>query len=421
MPQQSPQIEIHPIKDKLPKDTPQSIDVLVRIKSPKREATQQVERPRVNLSLVIDRSGSMNGQKMPEAIAAACFCIDELKDDDHVSVVAFDSLVEVLSPAQRASEKQSIKERIKSLYPRGSTALHEGWVLGGLEVAKFQDPKAVNRVLLITDGQANVGIRNPMELSNQTQQLSERGISTSTIGIGRDFNEDLLIRMADKGSGNAWHVVEPEDMRKIFETELNGLVSQFGHSGRISITTPAGVRSVTCLNEFERDTDGGYKIPNLTSANDLDVVFRFEVDPIPASQSFGLGEFKMKYVDQQTNNPVEMSKTIEIAFVDAIEASETLINPLTREAITLIEVARERARMMERIDRGDFEGAEGYLRGSIDQMRSAASMHPSAYMDDELMSLEDELGDLMRDNPELARKKMAFRRRNRSFGKFGNL
>lgn len=418
MPQEQPHIQIHPIKTKFQKDTPQTVDVVVRIKSPVVQTDPALKRPKLNLSLVLDRSGSMSGTKMQEAIAAACYCIDELRDDDYVSIVAFDHVSQIMSPAQPAREKSILKSQIRELFARGSTALHDGWVVGGLEVAKFQDPLAVNRVILITDGEANIGLVNPAALATQAGQLNERGISTSTIGIGEQFNEDLLIRMADAGSGNTWHVVKPEDMRKIFETELNGLIAQFGHSTRLSVSIPHGVGSVTCLNEFERNSDGSYTLPNLTSANDLDVAFRFEVGSTPEGTDITIGDLRLDFVEQKSGESVRMFDSIKVDFVSASEADSAFINPITREAVKLIEMARERARTMERIDRGDYEGASGHMRESISRMMAFSRLHPSASLDDEISSLEEEFRDLMNSNPELARKKMAFRRRNRSFGKF---
>jgi Ca-activated chloride channel homolog len=418
MPQQSPQIQILPFKTKFEQDVPQTIDVVVRIKSPKIQTDDQPKRPKLNLSLVIDRSGSMDGNKMREAIEAACFCIDELGENDFLSIVGFDHTAEILSPAQPVTHKQALKERVRELYSRGSTALHDGWITGGLEVAKFQDPLAVNRVLLITDGEANVGLTHHVTLGQQSGELNERGISTSTIGIGRDFNEDLLIKMADSGGGNTWHVVTPNDMRKIFETELNGLVAQFGHSARISIAPSPGVRSITCLNEFERNHDGSYSLPSLTSANDLDIAFRIQVDGIPGGSDISIADLRLEFTEQRTGERVTITEKVQVDFAKPADVAVTPVNPVARETITLIEAARERARVMNRIDRGDYQGAQHSMRMSLDRMRTMSKEHPSASMDDEIFSMEDELRDLAGMDLEMARKKLAFRRRNRDFGKF---
>jgi Ca-activated chloride channel family protein len=186
----------------------------------------------------------MEGEKMIRAREAAMFCVDQMLPSDRLSVVTFDDRIEVLFPSEPVTNKQAMKDLIARVTARGSTALHEAWVRGGLTVSERMLDQGINRVVLITDGLANVGITSTDEIVTQSMGLFQRGVSTSTIGIGADFNEDLLMPMAQSGGGNAWHVVEPDDMQHIFQTELEGLIAQYAHTVSLSLIPADGVRIV---------------------------------------------------------------------------------------------------------------------------------------------------------------------------------
>src|SRR5688572_10398667 len=268
-----PKIEILAEKEKLIEGAKQNVDVLIRITPP--ESPAENERPKLNLGIALDRSGSMRGAKMKEARDAAKFCVDNLLSSDRFSAVIFDDRVDVLFTNQTLTDREMLHRAIDRIQDRGSTALHEGWVQAGIQVSEALDPAAINRVLLITDGLANVGETNVDRIVSQARELAGRGISTTTIGIGRDFNEDLLLPMAEAGGGNGWHVREPEDMVGIFETELQGLSRQFAHAVRLRFDTADGVRVTDLLNDFEQD--GSYILPNLLAGSPLEIVVRIEV------------------------------------------------------------------------------------------------------------------------------------------------
>ena len=164
-------------------NTDQTVDLLVRITPPEMDQTVS-KRPKLNLSMVLDRSGSMQGRKIEEARQAAKYCIDQLVATDRISTVIFDDQIDVLIPSQPVENKDLLKRSINSIVTAGSTALHEAWVRGGLQVSDHLNGAAINRVLLITDGQANVGETNVDRIVTQARELAAKGVTTSTIGIG---------------------------------------------------------------------------------------------------------------------------------------------------------------------------------------------------------------------------------------------
>ena len=401
-------VELHLEKAKLAAGTSQTVDVLVRLAPPNVDVSE-AKRPKLNIGIALDRSGSMDGAKMREAREAAKYCVDQMLPSDVFSAVIFDDEVDVLFTSQPVGDRAMLKRGIDRIEARNSTALHQGWVEAGLQVSERLDPNAINRVLLITDGQANVGETNPTRIIEHARSLGSRGVSTSTIGIGTDFNEDLLMPMAEAGQGNAWHVQEPDDMKRIFETELNGLLMQFGHTAALAISPAAGVTVEDVLNDFEKDGQGRYILPNLMHGSPLNIIVRLKVPARDIGDTLDLADFSVSYVSQTLNAP--KTETVRmVADLDSREAVDALTaNPEVLESLTLLNNARARREMMDHIDRGDYEIAK-CVRASMEQETSVLfSRVASPRLAEELEDLRD-LDPLLSRQDHSSRKRMAYRR-----------
>ena len=140
-------------------------------------------RPALNLALVLDRSGSMQGDKLRAAKAAAACAIRALESDDRVSVTIFDDTIETIVPSTLAHDKTVILRELDRVQCGGSTALHAGWVEGGMQVGRHLDMRRLNRVILLTDGLANEGETNPDRICSDVNDRAQRGISTTTMGV----------------------------------------------------------------------------------------------------------------------------------------------------------------------------------------------------------------------------------------------
>ncbi|MDX6393754.1 MAG: Ca-activated chloride channel, partial [Streptosporangiaceae bacterium] len=190
-----PQIALIPGKKVVCSDATITLDVLIRITPPQPEV--HFPRPPLNLALVLDRSGSMAmGKKMPFAREASAFAVQQLLADDRVSVTTFDDRVEVIVPGGPAADKPEIVRRIGHVQPRGSTDLHGGWAEGARQAEAARVDGGLNRVLLLSDGLANVGVTDPNTIATEARGLAARGVGTTTLGVGDSYNEDLLESMA---------------------------------------------------------------------------------------------------------------------------------------------------------------------------------------------------------------------------------
>lgn len=196
----------------------------------------------LNLALVIDRSGSMDTpDKWPYLQQSLRVFFGSLDPDDIVAVIGYDDYAEVVLPAQRVGDRRWIERTIEGLYPRGSTNLHAGLMLGFQEVDKNFDIRCNNRVILLTDGIANRGVTDSNQIAREALAYNERGIYLSTVGLGLDFNDELLSRLARQGKG-AYHFIDSaEEMDKVFRREVAGLVEKVAREVAVTVYPGEGV------------------------------------------------------------------------------------------------------------------------------------------------------------------------------------
>ena len=417
-----PKVEFFTKNAKLEAGREQTVDVLIRITPPALNTDHTSRpnwkgRPDLNLSLVLDRSGSMEGEKMIRAREAAMFCVDQMLATDRLSVVTFDDRIEVLFPSERVTNKAAMKDLISRVKARSSTALHEAWVRGGLTVSESLLDQGINRVVLITDGLANVGVTNTDEIVAQAMNLFQRGVSTSTIGIGADFNEDLLMPMAQAGGGNAWHVVEPDDMQQIFQVELEGLIAQFAHTVSLSLIPADGVRVVDVLNDFEFTDTGRYRLPNLQAGSPLNIVVQLKVGAHEIGTQLRLLDLRLGFTPQESKNAEVLKQAHTVKFATQAEVEDSVVNDEVIKTVQFLMNARARNEAIKRMDAGDYAGAQVVL-GSAWGATQALACSAAPEVIEETRSLQ-ELSSSLKDrlNDKMSRKKLAYSAYSRRTGK----
>ncbi len=200
----------------------------------------------VNLALVIDRSGSMAGEKLEYVKQAAIHVLDLLNENDHVSVVVYDDEIETLASgmAVTRSNRVEIKSAIEGVFSRNMTDLAGGWMRGCQLIASLLNLEETNRCLLLTDGLANRGITDIEEISTHARELHRRGVSTSTFGVGEGFNEHLLEAMSNQGGGKFYFISNAQEIPAIFARELSELTSVVAHQVAIKTYLPEGVNAI---------------------------------------------------------------------------------------------------------------------------------------------------------------------------------
>jgi Ca-activated chloride channel family protein len=258
-----PQIVLAPSKSALRDGGSHAFELLVRIQAPDVPAIAGMEgppRPAQALALVIDSSGSMEGRPLEQAKRCAQWVVSRMRAHDRVAVVQFNQDVKLLWPAAEVGNGQALSQTIGRIESGGCTALHGGWLEGAKALAQAVK-QGLRRVILLSDGEANVGEVEPDLIAAQCREWAGLGITTSTYGLGNGFNEDLMVAMARAGGGGHYYGHTADDLMAPFEKELEMLASLCLSEVRLSIKPAKGVQ-IEMLNDHP-NVDGVYALPDL--------------------------------------------------------------------------------------------------------------------------------------------------------------
>ena len=388
--------------------------VLAQIVAP--QAGAERTRPSVNLAIVLDRSGSMSGDKLRVAKAAVQEAIDRLKPQDRFSVVVYDDVVEVVSESTAASAeaRRSAMERLRAIEARGSTNLAEGWLRACEQVAQHLAPLGVNRCLLLTDGLANIGITDHGQLSIHAAELRARGVSTSTFGVGNDFDETLLQELADAGGGHFYYIADAPQIRDAITSEVGETLEIVARDVRLEVTARDDIR-IEPISPYKvsiRANRAVVSIGDLASGQVVDVVLRLsfpygdagrEVGAIVAltdgAAIFGAGgaapaapvRLTWSWADDRSNDAQSRDRDVD-------------------RVVARLFAARARQEAVLRNRSLDYEGARQILRGTAQRIRGYAG--EDAELRAIVVSLEREEVAYAAPMPEQLRKTVHFQSAN---------
>ncbi len=356
-----PVFEVTPSRPAVCRDARTILDLLIRIIPPLPEV--HVLRPPINLGLVIDRSGSMSsGRKMTHAREAARFAVSQMLATDRLSVTIFDEAIETIVPSAHVVDKPAISAKIQGITPRGSTALHGGWEAGAQQVLEHLVWQGMNRVLLVSDGLANFGLTDPKAICTEVQGMASREVSTSTIGVGSDYNEQLLSEMAQAGLGTYYYVDDPVQLTDIFQTELKGLMGTVGRHVELSLQLSGGVSDGGVLTELQRGTAGQLMLPDLVCDMPVTVLLRLDVAPRDGWSE--ICQFRLSWEPPDAHAGVR--EHLEVALsLDAVKKQsweQMTIDPRVRDQLALAVTIRTRDAMYEAIRGGQGDQAGVLLR-----------------------------------------------------------
>jgi len=329
------------------------------------------ERAAVNVALVLDKSGSMSGEKIARAKEAAIAAIERLQKKDIVSVVTYDSTVNVLVPATRLTDKESVIAKIRQIEAGGSTALFGGVSKGAEEVRKFLGRERVNRVILLSDGLANVGPQSPTELGDLGASLIKESIAVSTIGLGLDYNEDLMSNLADKSDGTHVFVQSASDLVAFFNAEFDDVLSVVAQEVAIDIECAEGIRPVRVIN-YDAEITGQHvvvKFNQIYSQQEKYLVLEVEVPPTESGKQRPVATVSVSYTNMQTKTTDRLTSSINVNFSDATEVVERNTNKAVAVSC-VVQVANDRnIQAMLLRDKGDVEGARKMLQNIAEYLR----------------------------------------------------
>jgi Ca-activated chloride channel family protein len=321
------------------------------------------KRAPINVGLVLDRSGSMSGEKIRKAKEAAMLFVRRLSRDDIVSVVVYDTNVSVLVPATKASDTETILAGIQKLSTGDTTALFAGVSKGAEEVRKFLDRNQVNRLVLLSDGLANVGPSSPADLATLGASLIKEGISVTTLGLGSDYNEDLMTQLAVRSDGNHAFVETPDDLAKFFDLELGAVASVVAQEVVVEIVCAEGVRPIRLLGP-QADISGQKVIASVNqiySEQERYILLEVEVPPMAEGKTLSLATVTVSYANMSTQTTDVLTSTVAIRFTKSKEQVDKEVKPeVMTAAVTQIAVVNNELAVTLR-DQGKIDEARKLL------------------------------------------------------------
>lgn len=336
-------------------------------------------RPPVNIAIVLDKSGSMGGEKIVRAREAAMGAIDRLGSNDIVTIVTYDTTVNVLIPATKLTDKEYVKKAIAGVKSSGGTALFAGVSKGAAEIRKFQDKDLVNRIILLSDGLANEGPRTPSELGALGASLKKEGISVSTLGLGLDYNEDLMAQLAARSGGNHQFIENATELADIFNHEFDDVTSVVAQNVQIQMNISEGIRPVRVLGTDSEIV--GQKIQlsfgQLYSKQNRHVVIELEVPDSEHGQKMQLAKVSTSYQNMQSGSADKLSGTTSVKFSNDAKEVEASLNKGVMEDVVAF-VANEQNRLAtDFLDVGDLlkcastlEATNRFLKENADKLGS---------------------------------------------------
>ena len=338
-------------------------------------------RPPVNLAIVIDRSGSMEGDKIARAREAALEALGRLAPDDVLSVVTYDTDVQTIVPAQCVGNGRSIAAAIRGIRVGGSTALFAGVSQGASEVRKhIEDRRYIHRVILLSDGLANVGPQTPEELGRLGAALVKEGISVTTVGLGLGFNEDLMTRLAQRSDGNTYFVESSDDLPRIFAGELGDVLNVIARRVVIEVEFPEGVRPLNFVGRdgVIRGRKAELTLNQLYGGQEKFALIEVEVPSSKAGAEIEIASARLTYENALTQKTAVVRAQRKITFSENRETvvSSADLKVQSDYAVNVIAVTKDKA--VELVDANRRGDAAKELRVKAAEMQATGMAYSNA-------------------------------------------
>jgi len=315
-------------------------------------------RPFLNVVLVIDRSGSMEGEPLDYVKRACSYVVDLLDPNDILSVVTFEETVEVLIPPRRVVNKELIKQHIQRLVPGNTTNLYDGLALGAQQILSAREPGRIERLIVFTDGEPTTGIKDYHSLVQHVGEIKNRGITSTFLGFGYEYNEELLAGMAKRAGGNYYFISKSELIPEIFRAELDKLFTIAGRNLRLRLKT---ARWVVLRQIFGHSIPYGQReielnLADVEKGTSLEVVLDLEFQNHPLG-IYRVLSGKLVYDDAVSGKEESPEFDVILEFSAEGERCNVPQNPRVAGAVEIARVSRAVEKTIMGLKRGEVTAA----------------------------------------------------------------
>lgn len=386
----------------VPAGTASTRHLLVSFTAP--PAPPRENRTPISAAFVLDRSGSMHGAKFDLARDAVAGALRLLRDEDRFAVVVYDDDIEIVFPAAKATSeaRRSAIERLAAIGPRGSTDLTGGWQAGCEQIGQGLAPDTIARCLLLTDGLANVGIVDHGDIRRLARERRAARVTTTTFGVGADFDERLLQQMADEGGGHFYFIQAAGQIPDFLASELGEALEVVAHDAALVLRLPEGA-SAAPLGPMKADSAGRtvrIELGDLVSNQDGEVLVRLA---LPAAMAGDELQVEARLTDRD--------RVLDRAAVVTtwVPASTQAVNAAPRDrrvvrVLAEIIVAAARAEAIELNRAGKFAAARKRVERAVAQLQEIGAGRSE--IEDLLSMLGDDVVALSAEMAPIARKAM---------------
>ncbi len=335
--------------------------------------------PPMNLGIVIDRSGSMKGERIANAIEAAVGIVERMRDSDSVTVVAFDSTAQVIVPPSRptSSARPSIESAIRSIRLGGDTCISCGLDEGmsQLQVTSLSGDQ-VTRMILLSDGEANRGVKDIPGLRALASRMRDHGCSISTIGVDVEFDEKIMAAIASESNGRHYFVANASGLPAIFEQEFDSLLATVARDGELEVDLEPGVEVEQVFDRTFRREGSRVIVPFGTfSANQEKTVLMKLRVPTERNGIETIADVKLAYRDLVEKRDATAQGLLSLSVTDASSAQQDL-DPFVAARVARSETAETLTEANKLFESGRDEEARRVLtrhRSTLQHIEAQAS------------------------------------------------
>jgi Ca-activated chloride channel family protein len=361
-----------------------TVTVMLDLKAPEAPSDPSVERPQHTAIVVLDRSGSMDGHRLSAAKRALIDLVARLDDRDVFGLVTFDSQVEVVIPAGKVGDlgREAIAGTVASIQTRGMTDLSSGYLRGLQEARRVSGPAGAT-IVLLSDGHANSGVTDAAQLRQVAANGSAQAITTSTIGIGDGYDENLLAEIATGGSGNHSFARDGDAAAAALAGEVEGLLSKTVQAASLLITPTSDVVAIKVLNELPTNAVAGRVMAELGdfySGETRKLLIEFSVPAMAALGLATIAEMTLGYVELPALQQHTVTLPVAVNVVPADVAANRVPAPEVHREKLLLSAQKAKRDSEDALARGDYSAA----RSSLDLASVSLAALPDELRDDEV-------------------------------------
>jgi Ca-activated chloride channel family protein len=335
------------------------------------------QRPPVSVAVVLDKSGSMgSGGKMENARRGAIEVVKRLTAEDTFSLIVYDSTARVLIPAQSAADRDALIEAISSINACGSTALYDGVRLGAEELRKDRSDNRDRRIILLSDGLANVGPSSTSAVAGLGKSLAGEGIVITTVGVGLDYNEDLMTTLADVSRGNAYFAKGSGDLTEIFVREIGDTLNVAAKDVHIAVTCKNGAAPLDFLGRSGSiaGPNAEVTVGSLYKDKEKFALLRIRVPGGGSGEKKEVAEVAVTFTDPFTGKIVKALQNVAVEFNADRNMAEKAQDRRVQKDLTLTQAYMSRNQAIKLADEGKHEEAAKILGKNALQLEAFSTL-----------------------------------------------